>query len=158
MSDSEGAAPKEKHPEQAKELARKLSSDVFDMVRLQGKVSPGGPATLSSREGERRYSVLHVWSISRLPDRELTRGFDRLREELPKDGWRITRIGHANSTDRQLEMEAVHKKDKYSLSAELWISSSGESTDASALKKGRIVFSIGSPTYRSPKGVDPDDY
>ncbi|MDX3224363.1 hypothetical protein [Streptomyces sp. ME19-01-6] len=158
MSDSDGAATKEKHPEQAKEHVRKLSSDVFDMVQLQGKVSPAGPATMRSREGEREYSVLHAWSISHLSDRELTRGFYRLREELPKEGWRITDFGHVNSTDRQLEVEAVHKKDEYSLSAELWVSNSGENAHASASKKGRIVFYVGSPTYRSPKGVDPDDY
>lgn len=113
---------------------------------------------MPSREGEREYSVVHVWSISHLSDRELTRGFNRLREELPKEGWHITDFGPVNSTDRQLEIEAVHKKDEYSLSAELWVSSSGENAHASASKKGRIVFYVGSPTYRTPKGVDRDNY
>ncbi|MDT0547181.1 MULTISPECIES: hypothetical protein [Streptomyces] len=158
MSDSDGAAAKELHPVKAKEHVRKLSSDVFDMVRLQGKVSPAGPATMPSRKGERDYFVLHAWSISHLSDRELTRGFYRLREELPKEGWRITDFGHANSTDRQLQIEAVHKKDEYSLTAELAVSSSGENAHASASKKGRIVFYVGSPTYRTPKGVDRDNY
>lgn len=113
---------------------------------------------MPSQQGEREYSVQHFWSISRLSDRELTRGFNRLREELPKEGWRITHFGHANSTARQLEIAAVHEKDKYSLSAELWVSSSEENAHASAPKKGRIVFSVGSPTYRTPKGVDRDNY
>lgn len=143
---------------QAKERVKKLSSDVFDIVRLQGKVSPVGPATMPSRQGEREYSVQHIWSISRLSEQELTRGFYRLREELPKKGWRITHFGHAYSTARQLEIEAVHKKDEYSLSAELWVSSSGENAHASAPKNDRIVFSVGSPTYRTPKGVDRDNY
>ncbi|MGY0061937.1 hypothetical protein ACWY4P_36300 [Streptomyces sp. LZ34] len=158
MNDSDGAAPKEMHPTQAKQHVRKLSSDVFDMVRLQGKVSPAGPATMPSQQREREYFVQHFWSISRLSERELTRGFNRLREELPKEGWRITRFGHVNSTDRQLEIEAVHEKDKYSLSAELWVSSSGENAHASAPKNDRIVFSVGSPIYRTPKGVDRDNY
>ncbi|WP_154685921.1 hypothetical protein [Streptomyces himastatinicus] len=159
MTDSGGSPPKEMHPTEAKKLAGKLSSDLFDMVRLQGKVTPAGPAVMASDEGGGDYATQHVWSISRLSSQELTRGFYRLREELPKKGWRITHFGRASSAARQQEMEAVRKKDGYSLSVELWVKSS-EKIDGHVVgpKSERILFSVGSPTYRSPKGVDPNDY
>ncbi|WP_432013864.1 hypothetical protein [Streptomyces cucumeris] len=150
--------PKTMHPEQAIKIASKLSSDLYDMVRLQGKVSPAGPGAATGNEKERDYAVQHFWSISQLPPKDLTRGFNRLRDELPKKGWRVTHSGPANSTARQLEIEAVHEKDEYSLSVELLIRSTRKDQSSHASKDDRIRFSVGSPTYRAPEGVDPDDY
>ncbi|WP_432039938.1 hypothetical protein [Streptomyces cucumeris] len=158
MNDSDSEARKQMHPARAKKYAGKLSSDLLDLVGLSGKVSRAGPGAMASDEGNGDYVVQHVWSISHLSPQELTGGFDHLRKELPKKGWRVTRFGHANSTAQQLQIEAVHQKDEYSLSVELLTRSTRENGPSSEPEEDRILFSVGSPTYRAPEGVDPDDY
>ncbi|MBH5336821.1 hypothetical protein IHE55_19420 [Streptomyces pactum] len=150
-------ASEEVHPAVAEKRARQLSSGLFDLTALRGKALGGGPG-ISAGEESQDYSVQHFWSISGAPPDELTQGFERLREDLPGAGWRITRYGRANSQAGQMEIEALHEKDGYSVSVELLIRSTRKGRHPGASKDDMIHFSVASPEYRAPEGVDPDDY
>ncbi|MEU5422524.1 hypothetical protein ACFY1P_22645 [Streptomyces sp. NPDC001407] len=146
------------HPKDAGALVSRLSSAVLDVTQLRGEVTPGGPAAVSFDQSDGNYSMQHDWSIWKLSPDELTQGFQRLREGLPKNGWRVTHYGPANSKARQLEIEAVHEKDGVSLSAELLIRSTRQGGAAGASKTDLIKFAMVSPTYRAPQGVDARKY
>ncbi|GHC65579.1 hypothetical protein GCM10010507_49050 [Streptomyces cinnamoneus] len=135
-----------------------LSSGVLDSTGLQGEATAGGPAiqTVDKREGD--YSVQHDWSIWKMSPDALTSGFERLRQELPKRGWKITHYGPANSRAQQLQIKARHEKDGSFLAAELLIRSTRQGADATSSKTDLINFTVSSPTYRAPEGVDPNGY
>ncbi|WFB07590.1 hypothetical protein LRS74_11395 [Streptomyces sp. LX-29] len=153
-----GEALKEVHPKAAEKLASQLSSDLLDTTRLRGEVSPGGPRAVTYDQEDGEYSVRHSWSVSELSPEELTRGFERLRDELPKKGWRLTKYGHANSKARQLQIKAIHEKDDFSVHAELLIRSTKPKQSPNASQEDLIYFAVVSPGYRSPEGVNPNDY
>lgn len=154
---------KVEHPQDAEARVGRLSSELLDMTQLRGEVTPGGPSpvTFDQKKGKGLYSVQHDWSVWKLSPEELAQGWDRLRDQLAKRGWRITRDGRANSKAQQPQIDAVHEEDHVSLSAELLLRSTRKDDGANgpnASKTDLILFSIVSPTYQAPKGVDPDDF
>ncbi|MEV6675102.1 hypothetical protein [Streptomyces sp. NPDC051162] len=146
------------HPKGGETLVSKLSSNLLDISRLRGEVTPGGPEAVTHDHDGGQYSMQHEWSVWKLPADELKQGFQRLHDELPRQGWRITQYGPANSEARQLEINAMHEKDNVSVYAELLIRSERKSKDATKSKTDLIHFSVSSPTYRAPEGVDPNKY
>ncbi|WKK21648.1 hypothetical protein QZH56_22680 [Streptomyces olivoreticuli] len=146
------------HPKDAEALIGRLSSGVLDVTQLHGEMTPGGPAAVSYDQADGKYSMQHDWSVWKLSPDELTQGFQRLRDGLPGNGWRVTHYGPANSKAQQLEITAVHEKDGASLSAELLIRSTRQGNAAGASKTDLINFNVASPTYRAPQGVDPSKY
>ncbi|MEV6674972.1 hypothetical protein [Streptomyces sp. NPDC051162] len=146
------------HPKDAEALVGRLSSGLLDATQLHGEVTPGGPAAVSYDQPDGQYSMQHDWSVWKLSPEELTRGFDRLREWLPRNGWRVTHYGRAHSQAQQPELAAVHEKDGASLSAELLIKHAGDGNGPGASKADLINFNVTSQTYRAPQGVDIGKY
>ncbi|MFC5722739.1 hypothetical protein ACFP1Z_21455 [Streptomyces gamaensis] len=142
------------HPSDAEKQVSDLSSRLLDMTQLRGEVTQGGPAVSTGDDGKGRYSVHHYWSIWKLSPSELEQGFQRLREELPKQGIRVTHYGPANSEARQLEINAEDEKTHSSVSVELLLRSLRPQDSPGASKEDLISFSVVSPVYRVPEGVD----
>ncbi|WP_190232904.1 hypothetical protein [Streptomyces avicenniae] len=87
----------------ARAEVRELSSSVLDLTGLEGTFSEPGPGVSTCEEDprkERLYLVRHIWSVSGLPERELTAGMDRLREQLPGEGWEIVEDGFRDNPAR----------------------------------------------------------
>ncbi|MCA6095046.1 hypothetical protein LE181_23100 [Streptomyces sp. SCA3-4] len=135
-----------------------LSSGILDSTGLHGEVTDGGPAPVTFDKPNGRFTVQRDWSIWKLSPDALTSGFERLHQELPKHGWKITHYGPANSKAQQLQIKARHEKDGSFLFAELLTRSTRQGADATSSKTDLISFTVTSPAYRAPDGVDPNGY
>ncbi|MEU1312889.1 hypothetical protein ABZ419_28895 [Streptomyces cinnamoneus] len=146
------------NPKDALKEVSALSSGILDSTGLHGEVTDGGPTPVTFDKPKGQFTVQHDWSIWKMSPDDLTTGFERLRQELPKRGWKITHYGRANSRAQQLQIKARHEKDGSFLSAELLIRSTREGADAASSKTDLINFTVSSPTYKTPDGIDPNGY
>ncbi|PZT74451.1 MULTISPECIES: hypothetical protein [unclassified Streptomyces] len=89
------------------------SSRILEIIDVKGKATEPGAMTSPCSDDYRQedpYHALHLWSLYKAPYAELEKGMDRLRDELPKDGWKITKDGRdgtvGNSPQLIAESEA----------------------------------------------------
>ncbi len=73
---------------------------------------------------------------------------ERLKEELPKRGWKITKYGPNDSPAKNLTLKADYSKKKFSVQIELLEEPKG-SDDPSM-----IHVSLGSTCFKVPDGQD----
>ncbi|WP_157840032.1 hypothetical protein [Streptomyces megasporus] len=147
------------HPESAIERTREISSSALDMSGVKGKVSPAGPIVRTDGQHKGNYYVHHAWSVGGVPPTEIKEGMERLRRELPKEGWSIEKYGRANSKARQMQLEAFHDGQKYLMQVEALIRSE-RGTDGGEPGNSRedlLSFTVMSPSYKFPEGADPHD-
>ncbi|WP_059011576.1 hypothetical protein [Streptomyces specialis] len=106
MSGQDGesqAAPTVKSVDDARAEASDVSSRILDVAAIQGQVSEPGPGVgicEDDPEKERLYTMDHPWSVSGLPRRTLEEAMDRLRAELPREGWEILEDGELDNANR----------------------------------------------------------
>ncbi|MFH9012485.1 hypothetical protein ACH4C6_13980 [Streptomyces sp. NPDC017943] len=137
--------------EEAREKAKTVSSQIYDMIGIkEGRVTEPGPGIAPCEEDpEHLYSTVHPWSLYDVPEGELRDGFQRLKENLPEQGWKIVEYGPNNSKTKTLELTADSKTEPFSLNAELWVSSATAGTE----KDPKILVNVASGCFRAPKGT-----
>ncbi|MEU8649370.1 hypothetical protein [Streptomyces sp. NPDC048737] len=140
--------------EEAREKAKAVSSQIYDMIGIkEGKVTEPGPGIAPCEEDpERLYSTVHPWSVYGVSEDELRDGFQRLKGNLPEQGWKIVEYGPNNSKSKTLEITADSKKEPFSLNAELWVSSPATGTE----KDPKILVNLTSGCFRAPEGANLD--
>lgn len=109
---------------------KKTSSRVLDMMALKGKVTDTGaliaPCTDNGGD-ERVYRATHPWSVYGVPFDDLQRAFDRLRGELPKNGWRIVKDGVDSSRAKSPQIVAESSGREFAVDVRLQKASKNES-------------------------------
>ncbi|WP_143712530.1 hypothetical protein [Streptomyces hygroscopicus] len=141
----------------AKDLVRRQSSKILDIAKLRGEVSPAAPHASLCKDVEHGYRVNHWWSVVGPSVENLKEAMDRLHRELPKQGWKVYRYGHANSKARQLRLEAEDKKDHHTVTIELSLPSTYPDPSKWEKKmRDSISISLASPCYVD-KNYEPND-
>jgi hypothetical protein len=136
--------------EQARTKANHLSSQILDMIGIKtGKVTGGGAGvSLCDEDLGRLYRMRHPWSIYAVAPDELEAGFRRLRESLPKNGWKIVAYGHDTSANKNLQLTADSQTEPFSVNASLHI------TGPEGTRQPMIQVHVVSACFRAPKGTD----
>lgn len=136
--------------EEARASTKDVSSQVFDMIGIRaGKTTEPGPSISTCEEDpEHLFLARHPWSLYGVSPDELKQGFQRLRENLPKNGWKIVEYGPNKSANKNLELTADSEKERFSINAELHV------TGDSGKKEPLILVTVVSGCYRAPDGAD----
>lgn len=134
---------------------KKISSQVLDIIAVKGEASESGPG-VTTCEGEERgklFIMRHPWSLTGSSDDELMQAMTRLKEELPKKGWKIINYGRNNSRAKSLELTADHNEKQFAVNVEFWEKNSGGDTNPPTL-----VVNVVSACYQVPDGERVDRY
>ncbi|NED11645.1 hypothetical protein [Streptomyces sp. SID9124] len=74
----------------------RASSRILEIIDIEGKATEPGAMTSPCSDDDHQedpYYAMHLWSLYKAPYAELEKGMNRLRDELPKEGWKITKDG-----------------------------------------------------------------
>ncbi|MFH9659241.1 hypothetical protein ACH4NF_30530 [Streptomyces sp. NPDC017248] len=128
--------------DKARAKARAVSSAIYDMIGIdRGRATERGPAvSLCDEDPEHLYKTRHPSSVYGASGSGLKAGFQRLREELPKKGWKIVRYGPENSEAKSLA--SVH--------AVLMVSTPSNPRE----KEPLLSVTVASGCWRAPEGTD----
>jgi hypothetical protein len=104
---------------------REMSSRILDIISIEGKVSEVGPGVSrcqdnGARDLEGSFMIRHPWNISTSAEADLRLAMERLREQLPQEGWKITEYGPNNSEARTLTLIADHHGKRFGVNVEFW--------------------------------------
>ena len=150
------AEPDSKYPtldvDKARDKAKAASSAIYEMIDIRkGKVTEPGPSISTCDEDpEHLYKTRHPWSVYGVSEDDLKAGFQRLREELPKKGWKIVDYGPNNSEAKSLSLTAASEKDRFSVNAVLIVSTPTNPHEQDPL----LAVTVVSGCWRAPKGTD----
>ncbi|MGW2327143.1 hypothetical protein ACWC5C_15395 [Streptomyces sp. NPDC001700] len=155
--DELGYTPKKRSVPQAREQARTLSSEIFDVIGLNGETSKPGPGVsqCTDKDSDKFYKIHHPWSLSGIPIEDLKKGMTRLKEDLPKKGWKVVKYGPNNSKAKNIDLTADSKKQPFSVNIELFDKSDkpGEGRNNSL-----IYVDLVSACFQVPEGEKMDEY
>ncbi|WP_237330280.1 hypothetical protein [Streptomyces sp. BA2] len=137
--------------EPAKEEVNEISSNLLDWMGIKGKTTEAG-AGVNVCEAvdpglKEYYTIHHPWSIYDLHKGTFEEAMQNIREQLPKNGWKITKDGETNSRARNPEIVAVNAKSNHTISIE-W------ARERSGNLKEMIGVDVDSRCYRAPEGTD----
>ena len=106
--------PKSRSTETVKSEISKLSSGLLDATGVKAKVTEPGPnVTPCQSEGGdsgKLYRVRHPWSAYGVGNDVMEKGMANLREGLPKEGWKIEKVGNDGSRNKNMQILTVHEK------------------------------------------------
>lgn len=138
--------------DKARDKAKAASSAIYEMIGIpKGKATERGPAISTCDEDpEHLYKTRHPWSVYGVSEDDLKAGFQRLREELPKKGWKIVDYGPNNSKAKSLSLTADSEKDRFSVNAVLIVSTPTNPHEQDPL----LAVTVVSGCWRAPKGTD----
>ncbi|MEC4017134.1 hypothetical protein [Streptomyces sp. H27-D2] len=166
MDSSKGLdyTPEVRDVESVRTDTKKASSEIFDIIDLKGAVTKTGVALSSCGEldSEHYFKISHPWSVYDVPVGDMKKAMERLKRELPKNGWKIARYAPDSSPSRSLELVADSTKKKFSVSVTLYDAakaseSTAEPRTPSAKKISGIMVRVVSACYKVPKGKTTND-
>ncbi|QNE75265.1 hypothetical protein F0344_12170 [Streptomyces finlayi] len=154
--DDLGYTPTTLGVEDARKKTVVVSSQIFDMIGIKEAetTKPGAGVSPCEEDPEHLFSSRHPWSLYGVSDERLTEGFARLKENLPKYGWKIVEYGPNNSPAKTLELTADSEKEHYSVNAELRVATDPAQNHPSATRKSSIQVRVVSGCFRAPEGTD----
>ncbi|WP_367124050.1 hypothetical protein [Streptomyces phytohabitans] len=104
--------PKTRDAQEVHHEVSTLSSNVLDMIAIQGKVTEPGPMKYpcgpDEGDSDGLNRVRHPWSLYGVSNAKLQTGMENLERELPSHGWKIAKVGEDGSRNRNREILAVH--------------------------------------------------
>lgn len=154
MSDSDdlGYTPEVRETRSSMDEAGKLSSRLYDLMRLKGKVTPPGPIldVCGDMDADRYYKVRHTWSVYGRSDASLTKAWERLEEALSGNGWKITGRGRESDAYKTPYLQADSREKKFTVRVTLELVPEGH-TPAKGEESG-IMFSLASACFQVPEG------
>lgn len=103
--------PRTREEEAAREDAKTVSSQILNVIDLNGKVTEPGPgiATCGPENSDTRFKVKHPWSVYDVPEEDMEAAMERLKKDLPERGWKIVSYGPNRSPARSLQLIADYK-------------------------------------------------
>ncbi|MER7521145.1 hypothetical protein [Streptomyces sp. NPDC126499] len=107
---------------QAADATEKVSSELYDLIGLKGKATEPGPGTnaCSGKDPEKYFTTFHAWTFTPASPDQLDGVMERLREELPKHGWKVVDFGPDNTKSRSLTLTADNDAKKHSVKIAHW--------------------------------------
>jgi hypothetical protein len=139
-----------KSVDDARSQSRGIASRILDTTGIRGNVTDPGPGVSACSEDpemERLYLMRHPWSIYGLPRETLDEGMNRLRRELPKQGWRILEDGELDNPDRSPRILFQNTDLEYAANVTI------EGGQGDPL----LHFSMVSGCFSTPEGESPRD-
>ncbi|MFB7271233.1 hypothetical protein [Streptomyces sp. NPDC056244] len=129
--------------------AKRISSQVLDIIAVKGEVSEPGPGvgTCAGLDRDKYFTVRHPWSLTAATDAELAQAMTRLKEGLPEQGWKITQYGRNNSPAKSLELTADHTGKKFGVNVEFWEKGTSGNDNPPSL-----VVTVVSGCFQVPEG------
>ncbi|MGW1891685.1 hypothetical protein ACWCP6_15735 [Streptomyces sp. NPDC002004] len=152
--DALGYEPTTLAVDDARAKANHVSSQIFDLIDIkEGQVAGGGAGvSVCEEDPDHLYRMQHPWSIYSVPEDTLKRGFQRLREGLPRHGWKIVEYGPNNSRAKTLELTADSETEQFSANIELIVSTPTHPNEP----EPKILVNVVSGCFRAPRGTDLD--
>ncbi|RXS85332.1 hypothetical protein EST92_08315 [Streptomyces sp. TM32] len=152
-----GYTPEAREISEVKQEATGLSGEILRAIGLQGEVSKPGPgvAVCGEENADRFYTIHHPWSLTGVPIGDMKKAMTRLKEELPKNGWKIVSYGPDKSPSKSLELVADSTKRKFSVNIHLYDETVRAKTDG---PKSKIYVDLISACFQVPKGKTVDQY
>ncbi|MEC4017130.1 hypothetical protein [Streptomyces sp. H27-D2] len=147
--------PATRKVEKARGTAEGISSKILDMAGIKGAKATESGAVASSCEMDEEdlYVMRHPWAISGVPFEELSAGFQRIRDNLSKGGWRINKYGPDRSPSKSLRILADSEKEQYSVMVVLRDRRKpNEMNSSNASRVSIIEVDVVSACFRSPDG------
>ena len=153
-----GYTPEVREVSAPREEARRLSSELYDLLRVKGKTSAPGPGVdvCGDLDPETFYVIRHLWSLYGLPAGDLEAGWQGLREDLPRHGWEIVHEGRESTVAQSPFLMADSTRKKFTLKATLLIPTARDA-ERSGAEPG-IMFHLVSACFRVPDGTTVDEY
>ncbi|MGA6169147.1 hypothetical protein ACPEIF_02665 [Streptomyces sp. NPDC012600] len=148
--DDLGYTPTTLGVEEARKQTMAVSSQIFDMIGIKNGTTtePGAGVSPCKEDPDHLFSSRHPWGLHGVSAEELKQGFARLKESLPKQGWKIVEYGPNSSANKNLELTADSEKDHYAVNAELRV------TGERGKSKPSIQVRVVSGCFRAPEGTD----
>ncbi|MFF4161302.1 hypothetical protein [Streptomyces sp. NPDC001678] len=149
-----------KDVDMARQEAKALSSEIFDAIGLKGQTSATWPGVLRCEEDSRHlYKIHHPWSVWGVPEEDMERSMEQLKEALPKRGWKLVSYGRDKSLAQNLELVADSAKSKFSVNITFMDKRRSAQYDSpKASKESGILVTVVSACFRVPDGKVVDQY
>ncbi|MFI1014630.1 hypothetical protein [Streptomyces sp. NPDC020965] len=140
--------------ETANKETKKVSSEIFDLIAMKGKIGGAGPGTGECGDDrEKHFLMRHSWNVSGSTDAEVAQAMTRLKEGLPKQGWKIVSYERNNSPAKSLTLIADHDEKKFGVNVEFW-----EKGKARKDNPPGLVITVVSGCFQVPEGETVDHY
>ncbi|WP_405766224.1 hypothetical protein OHU34_11915 [Streptomyces sp. NBC_00080] len=96
----------------ASNALEKVSSGIYDLIGVKGKASDTQPGVMdcSGRDTKTYFRVFHPWSFYPTSASDLDIAMERLKTELPKNGWKIVNYGPDTSKNKNINLTADNDK------------------------------------------------
>ncbi|WMX46708.1 hypothetical protein RGF97_20350 [Streptomyces roseicoloratus] len=100
---------------QAARTAEKISSELYDLIGVKGEASDTRPGVseCAGKDPAKYFTVFHPWTFTPTSPDQLKGVMERLREELPKHGWKVVEYGPDTSKNENLTITADNDGKKY---------------------------------------------
>ncbi|MGD9482161.1 hypothetical protein WDH52_02700 [Streptomyces sp. TRM70308] len=130
-----------------------VSSQVLDLIALQGDVSEPGPGVGKCSEGDlnTHYVMRHTWSFWGPNKATLEKALERLKRDLPDAGWEVKKYGPRDNPNKTLTLIADQPEMKYGANIEFWKERKSDG-------KPMLLVMIVSACYRVPPGETVERY
>ncbi|WP_251022257.1 hypothetical protein [Streptomyces sp. ISL-10] len=101
----------------AADTAEKVSSELYDLIGVKGKASETGPGVTECEDKDRDkyFQIFHPWSLVPASAADLSGVMERLKEELPKHGWKVVDYGPDTSKNKNVSLTADNDGKKHSV-------------------------------------------
>ncbi|MFP1627864.1 hypothetical protein ACLB9X_22445 [Streptomyces sp. 5K101] len=101
----------------AADEAEKVSSEIYDLIGIKGKASDTGPGVkeCGDKDPEKYFQIFHKWSFYPASASQLSGVMERLKEVLPKHGWKVVDYGPDTSKNQNLNLTADNDEKKHSV-------------------------------------------
>ncbi|MBQ0827915.1 hypothetical protein [Streptomyces tagetis] len=98
----------------AADAMERVSSEIYDLIGVKGEASDSHSTVTEcpGRDENTYFQILHPWSFYPAAASDIDSAMDRLKEELPKNGWNIVEYGPDASKNKNIRMIADNEKKK----------------------------------------------
>lgn len=103
--------------EDAADRAERISSELYDLIGVKGKASETGPGVseCGDKDPEKYFRIFHAWTFTPESAGLLDGVMERLKAELPGQGWKVVEYGPDTSRNKNLSLTADNEGKKYSV-------------------------------------------
>ncbi|MFG3657800.1 hypothetical protein [Streptomyces sp. NPDC047706] len=98
----------------ASDATERVSSEIYELIGVKGKASDSRPTVMDcpKRDSKEYFRILHSWSFYPAAASDLAVAMERLKTELPKNGWEIVEYGPDTSKNRNIALTADNDRNK----------------------------------------------
>ncbi|UZI31009.1 hypothetical protein [Streptomyces sp. VB1] len=102
---------------EAVETTKKVSSELYDLIGIKGEASNSGAGVTEcgNKDPDKYFQIFHPWSFTPASADQLDGVMERLKEELPKHGWKVVEYGPNTSKNKSMQLTADNDKKKHSV-------------------------------------------